>query len=83
MNQHEPGNRLEDSGGRGEEVVGDDHGSERRRDCNRLLLAGRPEEKEGDAEPGAEQDGGADHMQEFQREVEVHARHVTGSPERP
>ena len=33
----------------------------------------RPELEEGDAEPGAEQDGGADHMQDFQRENEVHA----------
>jgi hypothetical protein len=58
--EHEPRDRLENSGGGGEEVIGDDHGPERRRDCNGLLLAAGPEEKEGDAGPGAEQDGGAD-----------------------
>ncbi len=63
---------MGDGGRGGEDIVGEDHGPERGGDGSGPLLPLSPVQKEGDAEPGAEQNGGADHMEEFEREIEVH-----------
>jgi hypothetical protein len=62
MNEEEAGDRLRDGRGRGEHIVGDDHRPQGRRNSGRRFIALRPEQKEGDAETGAEQDCAAEHM---------------------
>ena len=72
MNESKPGKRLGDCRGRGEHIVGDNDGAQRRGDGGRLLFPLGAKEEEGDAEPGAEQDRGADQMQELDGEIKGH-----------
>ena len=70
--EQDPGDRLRDHRGRGEDEIGGDDDPRGRGDGGGIAGAVRHQHEEGDAGPGAEQDRGADDVEVFEDEKSGH-----------